>query len=111
MKFFIAKSGDFETYDGWCLGDYIEYIPIRYSIEPKTGRLMLQVTVIHSLIHNDDTPEDGEWIVSDKSLMSLLFHKTKDDVLHKVTLTSKNFFGYKWVRPSINHAPLPIQFR
>ena len=111
MKFFVAKSGDFETFDGDCLGDYIEFSIRRISCEKSTGRVCVDVTLIHSLIHNDDYTEEAQWIISGKKLFSIVASTIKEDKLHKVTLIKNNLFGCVWVSHKVHHAELPYKFR
>ena len=111
MYFFVAKSGDFETFDGICLGDYIEFIVKRISCEKSTGRVCVEVTLIHSLIHNDEYTEEAQWVISGKKLFSIIANTIKEDKIHKVTLTKNDFFGLSWVSHTVHHAELPYDFR
>ena len=111
MYFFVAKSGDFETFDGVCLGDYIEFAVRSISCEKSTGRVCIDTTLIHSLIHNDDNPAEAMWIISGKKLFSIIANTIKEDKLHKVTLIKNNFFGCAWISHKMHHAELPYDFR
>ena len=65
MKFFVNKSGDFETDTGICLGDYLElffYDVVQFDAgQVVTGNF--GVRILHSLIHNDERQEDGQMVV------------------------------------------------
>ncbi len=65
MKFFVNKSGDFETDTGLCLGNYIELF-FYDTVGFDTGKTVtgnFAVRIIHSLIHNDDLQEDAQMVV------------------------------------------------
>ena len=66
MKFFLAKSGDFVTDTGQCLGDYLEvffYDVVQFDTG-KTVTGNFSVRIMHSLVHNDDFQEDAQMVVS-----------------------------------------------
>ncbi len=65
MKFFLNKSGDFETDTGACLGDYLElffYDVVQFDTG-KTVTGNFGVRILHSLVHNDEWQEDAQMVV------------------------------------------------
>ena len=111
MNFFVAKSGDFETFEGECLGDYLEFIVRRITCEKNTGRVCVEVLLLHSLVHNDDYTEEAQWIVSGKKLFSIIATTIVENKLHKVTLIKNNLFGYEWISHTVHYSELPYKLR
>jgi len=65
MKFFLSRSGDFETETGICLGDYLELF-FYDVVQFDTGKVVtgnFEVRILHSLVHNEDLQEDAQMVV------------------------------------------------
>jgi len=110
MNFYLRNDGDFVTFDGVCMGSYIELEFHNLSLTNK-GSILFQVTILHSLVHNEQLVENMGLVVRSVPMFRFFLKRLKQDRLNKISTVVNKFFGLKLTTPRITYSKLPFYSR